>query len=304
VTALSTPGTSGTAGVAGVTGAGGVAAPSPGRRGRRGTGVWRIAVLVVLGLYFVVPIAASVLFTIRKTAKGGFTARFYTGIPGAPGFADAFTRSLLLAALTVVLVLVLMVPTVVLVDLRLPRLRTTVELLTLMPLVLPPIALVVGVRSVLAWAPDYFLDTPLAQAFFALQKPSLPWILVLVYVVMALPFVYRALDAGVRGADLRTLTEAARNLGASWPRVLVSVVLPVLRTSVLNASFLTFALVLGEFTIASILGFETFPTWIVKISGEAPQLSVSVSVLSLMVTWALLLLISALDRRRGTKESS
>ena len=289
----------------GVTTAGAVATPAPPRRpGRRGSGAWRMVVLVVLGLYFVVPIAASVLFTVRNGAKGGITGRYYTGIPGAPGFADAFTRSLILAALTVVIVLVLMVPTIVLVDLRLPRLRTTVELLTLLPLVLPPIALVVGVRSVLAWAPDYFLNTPLAQAFFALQKPSLPWILVLVYVVMALPFVYRALDAGVRGADLRTLTEAARNLGASWPRVLASVVLPVLRTSVLNASFLTFALVLGEFTIASILGFETFPTWIVKISGEEPQLSVSVSVLSLAVTWGLLLLISALDRRRGTKESS
>ena len=292
---------------AGVTGAGGIAAPTPARPGaprRRGAGVWRLLVLLVLGLYFLLPIAASVAFTVRNGGKGGITGRAYTEIPGAPGFAEAFTRSLLLAVLTVVLVLLLMVPTVVLVELRLRRLRTTVELLTLLPLVLPPIALVVGVRSVLAWAPDYFLNTPLAQAFFALQKPSLPWILVLVYVILALPFVYRALDAGVRGADLRTLTEAARNLGASWPRVLVSVVLPVLRTSVLNASFLTFALVLGEFTIASILGFETFPTWIVKISGSAPQLSVAVSVLSLMVTWALLLLISALDRRRGTKESS
>ena len=288
---------------AGVTGAGGVETPTPTRPGRRGSGAWRFLVFVVLGLYFVVPIVGSVMFTVGN-GHGGVTARYYTGIPGTAGFTDAFTRSLLLALLTVVLVLALMVPTIVLVELRLPRLRTTVELLTLLPLVLPPIALVVGVRSVLSWAPDYFLNTPLAQAFFALQEPSLPWILVLVYVVMAMPFVYRALDAGVRGADLRTLTEAGRSLGASWPRVLVSVVLPVLRTSVLNASFLTIALVLGEFTFASILGFETFPTWIVKISGDEPQLSVSVSVLSLLVTWALLLLISALDRRRDTKETS
>jgi ABC-type spermidine/putrescine transport system permease subunit II len=276
----------------------------PVRPGGRGAGAWRYVVLVLLGLYFLVPIGASVWFSIRDRGQGGVTARHYTGIPGAEGFAEAFTRSLTLAALTVVLALLLMVPTVVLVNLRLPRLRTTVELLTLMPLVLPPIALVVGVRSVLSWAPDYFLNTPLAEAFFALQEPSLPWILVFVYVVLALPFVYRALDAGVRGADLRTLTEAARNLGASWPRVLVSVVLPVLRTSVLNASFLTLALVLGEYTIAAILGFETFPTWIVRVSGSLPQLSVAVSVLSLLITWVLLLLISALDRRRGLKESA
>ncbi len=219
------------------------------------------------------------------------------------GFAEAFGRSLLLAALTVALSLLLVLPTMVLVDLRLPRLRTTVELLTLLPLVLPPIALVVGVRSVLAWAPDYFYGTPLAEAFFALQEPALPWILVLVYVVLAMPFVYRALDAGIRSVDLRTLTEAARNLGASWPRVLVGVVLPVLRTAVLNAAFLTVALVLGEFTIASLLGFQTFPTWIVEISGSQPQLSVSVSVLSLLVTWGLLLLISTLDRRRAGKDT-
>jgi putative spermidine/putrescine transport system permease protein len=287
---------------AGVTGAGGVASPAPVRPRRRGAGAWRFVVLVVLGLYFVVPIGASVWFTIRS--RNGVTFAPYGQIPGADGFSEAFARSLALGGLTVVLALALMVPTVVLVDLRLPRLRTTVELLTLMPLVLPPIALVVGVRSVLAWAPDYFLNTPLADAFFALQKPELPWILVLVYVVLALPFVYRALDAGVRGSDLRTLTEAARNLGASWPRVLVSVVLPVLRTSVLNAAFLTLALVLGEYTVAAILGFETFPTWIVRISGSETRLSVAVSVLSLVATWILLLLISALDRRRGTKESS
>ena len=287
-----------------VAGAGSVAPETPVRAGRRGTGAWRFVVLLLLGLYFVIPIAASVVFTVRDRGRGGVTLQHYAEIPGSEGFAAAFTRSLALAGLTVVIVLLLMIPTVVLVDLRLPRLRTAVELLTLTPLVLPPIALVVGVRSVLSWAPDYFLNTPLADAFFALQKPELPWILVFVYVVLALPFVYRALDAGVRGADLRTLTEAARNLGASWPRVLVSVVLPVLRTSVLNAAFLTFALVLGEYTVAAILGFETFPTWIVRISGSAPQLSVAVSVLSLVVTWMLLLLISALDRRRGTQESS
>jgi putative spermidine/putrescine transport system permease protein len=260
-------------------------------------------VLVVLGVYFAVPIAASIWFTVRDRGRGGVTARYYTGIPGAQGFADAFTRSVLLAVLTVLISLLLMVPTIVLVDLRLPRLRTTVELLTLLPLVLPPIALVVGVRSVLAWAPDHFYGTPLASALFAIQDPGLPWVLVLVYGVLALPFVYRALDAGVRGVDLRTLTEAARGLGASWPRVLVSVVLPVLRTSVLNAAFLTVALVLGEFTVANILGFTTFPTWIVQVGGEQPQLSVSVSILSLAITWALLLLISALDRRR-TEETA
>jgi putative spermidine/putrescine transport system permease protein len=288
----------------GIAGTGGVAPPTPVRPGRRRGGAWRTTVLVVVGLYFLIPLAAPIWFTVRDRGAGAFTGRYYAEIPGAPGFAEAFGRSLALGALTVVLVLALMVPTIVLVELRLPRLRTAVELLTLAPLVVPPIALVVGVRSVLSWAPDHFYGTPVGDAMFALQEPALPWILVLVYVVLALPFVYRALDAGVRNAGLATLTEAARNLGASWPRVLLTVVLPVLRTSVLNASFLTLALVLGEYTVAAILGFQTFPTWIVQVGGSQPQLSVAVSVLSLVVTWALLLLISALDRRRRTEETS
>lgn len=291
-----------TAMTTGVTGAGGVAPETPVRPGRRGTGWWRWVVFAVLGVYFLVPLGASIWYTVRDRREGGLTVEPYTRIPGAEGFAEAFGRSLLLAVLTVLIVLALALPVVVLVELRLPRLRTTVELLTLLPLVLPPIALVVGVRSVLAWAPDYFLGTPLAEFMFALQEPDLPWILVLVYVVLAMPFVYRALDAGIRGVGLRTLTEAARNLGASWPRVMVSVVLPVLRTSVLNAAFLTVALVLGEFTVANILGFETFPTWIVLAAAAEPQLSVAVSVLSLLLTWALLLLISALDRQRRVED--
>ena len=294
-----------TAMTTGVTGAGSVAPETPVRPSRRrGAGWWRWAVFAALGAYFLVPLGAAIWYTIRDRRDGGITLEPYTQIPTAEGFAETFSRSLLLGALTVVLALALMVPTVLLVELRFPRLRTTVELLTLLPLVLPPIALVVGVRSVLSWAPDHFFGTPLADVMFALQEPELPWILVLVYVVLALPFVYRALDAGVRGGQLRTLTEAARNLGASWPRTLFSVVLPVLRTSVLNAVFLTLALVLGEFTVANILGFQTFPTWIVLVSGAAPQLSVAVSVLSLLLTWALLLMISALDRRRGTKENA
>ncbi|WP_244524627.1 ABC transporter permease [Trujillonella endophytica] len=282
----------------GMTGAGSVAPETPVRAGRRGSGRWRWGVFAVLGVYFLVPLGASIWYTIRDRREGGITLEPYTRIPGAEGFAEAFGRSLLLASLTVVIALALVLPVVVLVELRLPRLRTTVELITLLPLMLPPIALVVGVRSVLAWAPDHFLDTPVAEFMFALQEPELPWILVLVYVVLAMPFVYRALDAGVRGAGLRTLTEAARNLGASWPRVMLWVVLPALRTSLLNAAFLTVALVLGEFTVANILGFQTFPTWIVTAAGAEPQLSVAVSVLSLLLTWGLLLLISALDRRR------
>jgi putative spermidine/putrescine transport system permease protein len=129
-------------------------------------------------------------------------------------------------------------------------------------------------------------------------------VLLLAYTVTALPFVYRALDAGLGSMDVRTLVEAARSCGASWPQVLVQVVLPNLRRALLSAAFLTLALVLGEYTVAQILGFHPFAVWIVSISGSQAQLSVAVSVLSLLVTWALLLLLSAFGGQRTTERST
>ncbi|MBN9618436.1 MAG: ABC transporter permease subunit, partial [Actinobacteria bacterium] len=190
-----------------------------------------------------------------------------------------------------------------LVHLRFPRLRSLLEILCLFPLVIPPVVLVVGVRTVLGWGPDQLAGTPLQSLFNTLQNTSLPWILALEYVVLALPFTYRALDAGLRSHSITTLVEAARNLGSSWPDVVLRVVLPTLRTSLLNAAFLAFALVLGEFTIASILLYQTFTVWILQFNDTDGQLSVAVSLMSLLITWLLLIVIAVLGRGRNRKGS-
>ena len=88
----------------------------------------------------------------------------------------------------------------------------------------PPIAFVAGISTVLRWGPEHLARTPLCQTFIAVQNPDFPVVLVLAYVVLALPFVYRSLDAGLRAIDVRTLVEAARNCGASWPHVLFRVI--------------------------------------------------------------------------------
>lgn len=138
----------------------------------------------------------------------------------------------------------------------------------------------------------------------AIQDPGFPVVLVLAYVVMALPFVYRALDAGLRAVDVRTLVEAARSCGASMPQALVRAVLPNLRGALLNASFLTLALVLGEFTVAALLGYQPFAVWIYSVGGSQAQMSVAVSVLSLFLTWALLLALAVLGGRSRTASAS
>ncbi|MFJ3233000.1 ABC transporter permease [Streptomyces sp. NPDC086787] len=263
---------------------------------------WRWAVLGLAALYFLVPLGASVVFTV-DVAGQGLTFDAYTQILSAEGFTSSLLLSLELAGATIAVVLLLMVPAMVALRLGAPRLRPVVEVVCSLPLAVPPIAFVAGIATVLKWGPDHLSRTPLFQTFVAIQNPDFPVVLVLAYVVMALPFVHRALDSGLRAIDVRTLVEAARSCGASWPQALLRAVLPNLRGALLNAAFLTLALVLGEFTVARLLGYQPFAVWIYNVGGSQAQMSVAVSVLSLLVTWALLLALAGAGGRNRTASS-
>jgi putative spermidine/putrescine transport system permease protein len=263
---------------------------------RRGSPrLWRGLVGLVAAVYFLGPMAASVLFTV-DVPNEGFTLSSYSGIFGAEGLWSSLRLTMELAAATIAVTLLLLVPALVAVRLTAPRLRVLVEVLCSLPLVVPAVALTAGISSVLRWGPDDFANTPLFQTFNEIQNPGFPVVLLLAYVLMALPLAYRTLDAGLRALDLATLVEAARSCGASWPRAVVEVVLPNLRGALLNTAFLTLALVLGEYTVASILGYQPFAVWIVSLGGSNAQVSVSVSVLSLVLTWVLLLLLASAGR--------
>jgi putative spermidine/putrescine transport system permease protein len=183
-----------------------------------------------------------------------------------------------------------MVPTAVYVHLRFPRLRRLFDGITILPIVIPPVVLIVGVLEV---APASLKGTP--------------YLLALEYAVLAMPFAYRSLDAGLRAMDLKTLMEASRSLGGRALGSLVRVVIPNLRSAILSATVLTVALVLGEFTMASLDQYQTFPAWIVLFDQDNAHVSTAASFLAVFVTWIFLVVISLLDvrrRRGGLKEAS
>lgn len=255
-------------------------APAPATRPparRRSFPVWRWAILLIAAVYFLIPLYSGLRFAGLKAFPDVFKQA---------GFISAIGLSLRLAAVTTILTLVLMVPTVVYVHLRLPRIRRLMEAITILPIVIPPIVLIVGVLKV---APGFLLSTP--------------YLLALVYVILAMPFAYRSLDAGLRAFDLKTIVEASNSLGAGWPTTLWRVVLPNMRTAMLSATVLTVALVLGEFTMASLALWQTFPVWIVNFEQSSGPVSTAASLLSLFVTWLLLMLIVAVGswsaRKRG-----
>jgi putative spermidine/putrescine transport system permease protein len=252
-------------------------APTPDRpaTARRSLPVWRWVILLIAAVYFLIPLYAALKFA-------GFRA--FTQVTSYPSFGSAFSLSLRLAVIATILTLVLMVPTTVYVHLRLPRIRRLMEAITILPIVIPPIVLIIGVLKL---APGFLLGTPN--------------LLGLEYVVLAMPFAYRSLDAGLRSFDVRTLVEASNSLGAGWPTTLWRVVIPNLRTAMLSATVLTVALVLGEYTMASLDNFQTFPVWIVDFEQNSGPVSVAASLLALFVTWLLLMLIVAVGGRSARK---
>ena len=88
----------------------------------------------------------------------------------------------------------LIVPTAYWVRLRLPRLRPIVEFVTLLPFVIPPVVLVFGLIRVVQ--PTAVAADPYRHRQHAPARRG--------YVVLSLPYMYRAVDTGLRSIDVRT----------------------------------------------------------------------------------------------------
>ncbi|MGH9020614.1 MAG: ABC transporter permease [Acidimicrobiales bacterium] len=260
----------------------------PPRRSRRlRVSPWRSVVFLLAGIYFIAPFYAGMKFALEGPS-GHFSFISVEQLASAPNFAPAFWLSMRLAAVTLVLSALIVVPTVIYVHLRLPRLRRLLEFITILPIVIPPIVLILGVLEA----------SPL-------WIKSSPYLLSFEYVVLSLPFAYRSLDAGLSAIDLKILVEASRSLGGNWFKTMWRVILPNIRPALLSAMVLTLALVLGEFTMASLDLWETIPVWIVQ-NNSLPNghIQIAAAMLGLVGTWALLTVIVLIDRTDARRRKS
>jgi len=245
--------------------------------------------LLAAGIYFFIPLVATFLFSLKSNATGKCcTLASYGWVIHNGDFWHTLKISLLLAVETVVISLAIFVPTIYWVHLRVPKLGPVIAFLALIPFVVPPIVMVVGLLSFYKGAPSWFY----AQ----------PWgFLATAYVILAFPYMFFSLDAGFRSIDVHTLTEASQSLGASWITTLVKVILPNIRAACLAASFLTLAIVMGEFTIASLAAFHTFPIYIQTINESEAYPAAAVTLMSFGITWAAMLSLLVIGRKRGAR---
>jgi putative spermidine/putrescine transport system permease protein len=254
-------------------------------KGRRTAASWAV---LLLGLaYFFLPLVGTLLFSLRERP---FLAA-YAEMVRDPQIWSSLAYSFAIGVITIVLSIALLVPTAFWVRLRLPRLRPVVEFVTLLPFVVPPIVLVFGLISSYSRPPLPLTGT----------NTGSDALLVCAYVILSFPYMYRAIDAGLRTIDIRTLTEASQSLGAGWITLIWRVILPNLRVSILSGAFLTLAIVVGEFTIANFLARPMFATYLQLISGNLAYEPAAVALVSFGITWAAMGLIALVGRGSQAK---
>jgi putative spermidine/putrescine transport system permease protein len=267
--------------------------PAPaGQSRRRGRPrLWRVTILVLAVLFFLTPILASIKYSLLQQ-NGSYGLSNYSQIVSNGALRSALFTSLEIAGISAIVVVVLLLPTVVLVRLKLPKLSLLMEGITILPIVVPPIVIAAGLAQLQGSAPTWLVHLWFNHPLTGLTPT---------YVVLAMPFSYRAFDTGVRAIDLRTLVDASRSLGASWFTTLTRVILPNVETAVLGAVFLTLAFCMGEVVIATILLYVTLPVQMIVVSSSSPGVTVALSVLSLLLVFLLLFSLSFLaGRRRGS----
>ena len=235
-------------------------------------------------LYFFVPLIATLIFSITTNPPG----RAYSNMFSDPQFFASLSFSAIIGVLTIIFSILIIVPTAFWVRLRLPQLRPLIEFVTLMPFVIPPVILVFGLIH--AYGGQSLV--PLANSDFGDNI-----LVVAAYVVLSLPYMYRSVDAGLRAIDVRTITEASQSLGAGWIRILWQIILPNLRVALLSGMFLTFAIVIGEYTIATFLVRPSFGPYLSLLGQDNIYQSSAVTVVSFALTWIAMGLINVIGRR-------
>jgi putative spermidine/putrescine transport system permease protein len=237
--------------------------------------------LFLAGTIFFLPLVAAAEFSFRKPGGKGHSFVNYTWLLQQDGFWPALGASFRLAVLSGALNLILMVPTMVVLNLKAKRYKSIVDFICILPLIIPVVSLAIGAQVSM---PEFLQNTDYELVFF--------------FVIVALPYTYRALDSAISAVDIKVLVEASRSLGASWFSTIMKVIIPAIRTGIIGSLFLSFALAVGEFTLTSLLHWDTFPTWTVVAAQQNILGAIAISVFSFALAIFVLTSVGILSARK------
>jgi putative spermidine/putrescine transport system permease protein len=237
---------------------------------RRFGSAWAWFFMILGILYFFLPLVATFMFSLRAEL-GHLSLRAYQNLFADPKFITNFSASVMWALLSIVLGILIFVPTAYWVRLRVPQYRSVIEFITLLPFVIPGIVYVFGLVRTYSQPPLLIVNSP--------------FLLVSGYTILSMPYMYRAVDTGLRAIDVQTMTEAAQSLGAGWGTILFQIILPNIRIAILSGAFLSFAIVMGELILAQYLVKPAFAPYMAVLMQNRAYEPAAAAVLSFGLTW-------------------
>lgn len=257
--------------------------------------VSQILLITFFVLYMVIPILATYLFSIatrwdRTILPEGYTVKGYITAAQNPYFFKTLRNSLVLSLSSVLVSLVIVVPTVYWVHMRLRSAKPLLDLLMILPFGIPGVVLALALVQVFTFPP--------------LSRSAL--LLIAAEVIFTMPFMYRSVSNSLDAVDIPTLTEAAQSLGADTKNILLEVIVPNIFPGILSGSLLVFATVFAEFTLARLIvgaGFKTFPMLLVEYTRINGTIAAAMSVISFTVAWIASMLILWIGGK-GVKSTS
>lgn len=262
------------------------------RTGMPGGAVILWIILLLALVYLVLPLLAILGFSLAKVWSrtifpDGYTLTWYSEAMDDPRFRPTAIRSLKLVIATSILSPLIVTPAVMYVHLKAPKFKAWLEFLSIIPWALPGVVLALA----------------MIRAYISPYNVNRPFLLVMTYILISLPFMFRAIDAGLSAVNARTLVEAAQVLGAGWMDVTRRVLIPNIITGILSGALLVSALASGEFALANLMvgsGWKTFPIYQAQAQGTDGRIGSALAVMGLVFTFVVsmaLIFLTTRDRR-------
>jgi spermidine/putrescine transport system permease protein len=263
--------------------------------------IWRTRLLGIWAglalLYLFIPIFVVAMFSFNDNAGRfnltwqGFTLDHWAHPFGVPGIADAVKNSILIAAISTLISLVLgTFMALALVRGRF-RGRGAADMFVFLPLATPEVVLGAALLGL-------FLTINVSTGFLTI---------LIAHVMFNVSYVVVTLKARLEGMDTH-IEEAAQDLGANEWTTFRLVTLPLIAPGLAAAGLLAFALSFDDFVITNFNAGQTttFPLfiWGAARQGVPPQVNVLATALLLIVLVFMLLNLRRQQRTAASREQA
>ncbi|SPF45903.1 ABC-type spermidine/putrescine transport system, permease component II [Candidatus Desulfosporosinus infrequens] len=215
--------------------------------------------LALIFAYLFFPIVATILFSVATRwsttiLPEGYTLAYYHQLFTSPEFAHSLSRTIYASFATIILSILLIVPSLCMAIVYYPRLEKLFEILSILPFAMPGVILAIGMIQMYSRGP--------------LRITNIPWILIGSYFVLILPFMYQSIKNSFRSLNVKALTEAAIMLGCGKFETFVKLIFPNVLRGVITAALISVSVLFGEFVLANLLvgdNYETIQIYLYKL---------------------------------------